>query len=205
MSAIKRSVALTILACGLSFTPAYAQPLTQQERETLVKHLDQTRQAFLASIAGVSDAQWTFKAAPDRWSIAEVAEHIAVSETTIRQLVTDQILKGPAVPRNPSPTSDETLLAGLLDRTNKFQAPEMLKPTNRWATRDALAKDFEAAREKTAAYVKTTTDDLRGHAGPHPVFKMLDGYQWVLLLSGHSARHTAQIEEVKTSPGYPAK
>jgi len=53
--------------------------------------------------------------------------------------------------------------------------------------------------------VKTTTDDLHGHAGPHPVFKMLDGYQWVLLLSGHSARHTAQIEEVKTNAGYPAK
>lgn len=24
-----------------------------------------------------------------------------------------------------------------------------------------------------------------------------------VLLSGHAARHTAQIEEVKTSPGYP--
>jgi len=27
----------------------------------------------------------------------------------------------------------------------------------------------------------------------------------VLLLSGHSARHTAQIEEVKASAGYPSK
>ncbi len=53
--------------------------------------------------------------------------------------------------------------------------------------------------------MKTTTDDLRGHGAPHPVFKMLDGYQWVLLLSGHSARHTAQIEEVKAGAGYPAK
>jgi len=32
---------------------------------------------------------------------------------------------------------------------------------------------------------------------------MLDGYQWVLLLSGHAARHTAQILEVKERPGYP--
>jgi hypothetical protein len=53
--------------------------------------------------------------------------------------------------------------------------------------------------------MKATTDDLHGHGGPHPVFKMLDGYQWVLLLSGHSARHTAQIEEVKASAGYPPK
>ena len=198
-------VALAVLALTLSVAPAFAQPLTQQERDSLLKHLQQTRQAFLDSISGLSDAQWTFKAGPDRWSIAEVAEHIAISETTILQIVTDQIMKGPAVPRNPNSVSDEKLLAWLLDRSSKFQAPEMLKPTHRWATRDALTKDFLAAREQTATYVKTTTDDLHGHAGPHPVFKMLDGYQWVLLLSGHSARHTAQIEEVKASAGYPPK
>jgi len=201
----KRIAGLVVVALTLSLAPAAAQPLSQQERDSLVKHLEQTRQAFVASVSGLSDAQWTFKAAPDRWSIAEAAEHIAVSETTIRQLVTDQVLKAPAVPRNPNPVSDEALLAGLLDRTSKFQAPEMLKPTNRWASRDALVKEFLAARDKTATYVKTTTDDLHGHAGPHPVFKMLDGYQWLLLLSGHSARHTAQIDEVKTAPGYPAK
>jgi hypothetical protein len=115
------------------------------------------------------------------------------------------MLKGPAIPRDPDTVSDEKLLAWLLDRTSRFQAPEMLKPTNRWATRDALTKEFLAAREKTTTYVRTTTDDLRGHGGPHPVFKMLDGYQWLLLLSGHSARHTAQIAEVKVSDGYPAK
>jgi hypothetical protein len=101
--------------------------------------------------------------------------------------------------------SDEALLAALLDRTSKFQAPEILKPTNRWATRDALVKDFTAARDVTVNYVKTTSDDLHGHAAPHPAFKTLDGYQWLVLLSGHSARHTAQIAEVKTTPGYPAK
>lgn len=200
-----RLVVCSLAAVALSLVPASAQPLTQQERDTLAKHLDQTRQAFLASISGVSEAQWKYKAGPERWSIAEVAEHIAISETTLLQLVTDRVLKSPAVPRDPNAVSDATLLEGLLDRTSKFQAPEMLKPTSRWATRDALAKDFAAAREKTTAYVKTTTDDLRGHGAPHPVFKMLDGYQWIMLLSGHAARHTAQIEEVKTSPGYPAK
>lgn len=59
----------------------------------MLKHLQQTRQAFLDSIADLSDAQWTFRAGPSRWSIAEVAEHIAISETTIFQLVTDKMLK----------------------------------------------------------------------------------------------------------------
>ena len=205
MSTTNRVFALAVLAFSLSLVQAFAQPLTQQERDSLLKHLQQTRQAFLESIVDLSDAQWTFRAGPDRWSIAEVAEHIAISETTILQLVTDKMLKGPAIPRDLDRVSDEQLLVWLLDRTSRFQAPEMLTPTNRWATRDALTKEFLAAREKTTTYVRTTTDDLRGHGGPHPVFKMLDGYQWLLLLSGHSARHTAQIAEVKASDGYPAK
>jgi len=200
----KRVFGLALVAYALSLVSASAQPLTQMEREALLAHLQQTRQAFLDSIARVADAQWTFKAAPDRWSIADVAEHIAISETTILQLVTDKMLKGPAIPPNPNRIPDEKLLAFLLDRTSRFQAPEMLKPTNRWPTREALTKDFIAAREKTAAFVKTSTDDLHGHGGPHPVFKMLDGYQWLLLISGHVARHTAQIEEIKASAGYPA-
>jgi hypothetical protein len=200
----RQLIALAGLTLFLSTAPASAQQLTDQERDTLLKHLQQTRQAFLDSVAGLSDAQWTFKAGPDRWSIAEVAEHIAVSESTILQLITDKIMKGPAVaPRDPNAISDEMLLTSLMDRTSRFQAPEFLRPTNRWATRDALVKDFIAAREKTAAYVRTTNDDLHGHGAPHPVFKMLDGYQWLLLLSGHSARHTAQINEVKASAGYP--
>ncbi len=198
-----RLAALTCLALTLFVAPAAAQQLTEQDRMTLQKHLQQTRQAFLESISGLSDAQWTYKAGPDRWSIAEVAEHIAISETTILQLVTEKVLKSPPFQRDPNGMSDEKLIAGLMDRTNRFQAPEMLRPTNRWTTRDALAKDFIAARDKTEAYVKATTDDLHGHGGPHPVFKMLDGYQWVLLLSAHSGRHTAQINEVKESPGYP--
>ena len=51
--------------------------------------------------------------------------------------------------------------------------------------------------------VKETKDDLRGHGMPHPVLKTLDGYQWVLLIAGHSARHTAQIDEVKADPKFP--
>ena len=200
-----RTLALVALAFTLSPAPAQGEPLTQQERDSLVKHLEQTRKAFLEATSDLSDAQWTFRAGPDRWSIAEVAEHIAISETTILQLVTEKMLKAPAIPPQPNSVSDEKLLAWLLDRTAKFQAPEMLRPSHRWATREALTKDFLAARENTMTYARTTTDDLHGHGGPHPVFKMLDGYQWLLLLSGHSARHIAQIEEVKASANYPAK
>jgi uncharacterized damage-inducible protein DinB len=197
---------LLILACvtALAMPQAAAQKgLSQKDRDAGTKYLEETRARFLASIDGLSDAQWTYKAGPDRWSIAEVAEHIAISESTILGMVTDQILKTPEVPADPGRPTDEKVIQTITDRSSKAQAPEMLKPTNRWPTRASLTKDFEASRQRTIDYLKTTKDDLRGHARAHPALKTIDGYQWVLLLAAHSARHTAQIEEVKAAAGYP--
>ena len=157
---------------------------------------------FLKSVDGLNEAQWRFKAGPDRWSIAEVAEHIALSESLILGMVEGQVLKAPAKKAGEG-IPDEKLIVGITDRSQKAQAPEVLKPVNTWPTREALVKDFNAARDKTIAWTKTTTEDLRAHAAPHPAFGPLDAHQWILLAAGHSARHTAQIDEVKTSAGYP--
>jgi len=185
-------------------TPA-PTPLTASEREVALNSLQATHDAFLKSIAGLSDKQWRFKPAPDRWSVAEVAEHIAVSESMIFGLVQKQIMMSPANPEKRPEVAgkDEIVLTKVPDRSRKAQAPEFLKPTNRWATREELIKAFEDSRKATMDYVRTTNDDLRDHFGPHPLLGSLDAYQWILLISAHSERHTKQIEEVKADPGFP--
>jgi hypothetical protein len=199
-------VAALLSSVAMSQGAPSPAPVSAKDRAAAVDYLEQTRDAFLRSIDGLSDAQWTFKAAPDRWSIAEVAEHIAVSESTLFQLVTEKIMKAPKSAAGAATVSDEKLIAMITDRSQKAQAPEMLRPTNRWPTREALTKDFVAARQKTINYVKDTPEDLRAHAAPHPALKAdVDGHQWILFVAGHSARHTAQLNEVKTAPGYPGK
>jgi uncharacterized damage-inducible protein DinB len=201
-------------ACAQTFAFAQDKPaaevkgtLTDQERAEAVKYFEETRKAFLDSLKGVSKEQWNFKAAPDRWSIAEVAEHIAISEETIFNLVSKQIMQTPAAPeKRESVKGKEVMLrANITDRSSKFQAPEMLKPTNRWPNQEELVKAFNASRDRTIKYIQTTQDELRVHFMPHPVLKDMDGYQWLFLISGHSARHTAQINEVKEDPKYPKK
>lgn len=182
--------------------PAPQSAATQKERADAVRYLEVTRQAFLKSVEGVTEAQWKFKPSPETWSIAEVAEHIAISEGLILGMITTQMLQAP--PLKPGEgILDEKLIAMITDRSQKAQAPEMLRPVNKWATREALVNDFNAERDKTVAWLKTTTENLRGHAAPHPAFGPLDTHQWILLLAGHSARHTAQIEEAKTAAEYP--
>ena len=198
MKALLTATALTALVWA---APAAAQD-AKADRAKAVAYLEETRAKFVKSVDGLTEAQWRFKAGPDRWSIAEVAEHIALSESLILGMVEGQVLKAPPKKAGEG-IPDEKLIAGVTDRSQKAQAPEQLKPTNKWPTREALVKDFNAARDKTIEWTKTTTEDLRGHAAPHPAFGPLDAHQWILLVAGHSARHTAQIEEVKTSAGYP--
>jgi hypothetical protein len=199
-------VLMLALAC-FAQTGAVPAPttLSAAEREAALNSLQATHDAFLKSIAGLSEKQWRFKPAPDRWSVAEVSEHIAVSEATIFGLVQGTIMKSPANPDRRAEVAgkDEIVLTKVPDRTHKVQAPEFLRPTNRWATREELTKAFEDSRKATMDYVRTTNDDLRDHFGPHPVLGTLDAYQWILLISAHSERHTKQIEEVKADPNFP--
>ena len=208
---VKKSAAVFSLVLCLAVSaiaqsaPAASTTLTPQEREFALKQYETTRDNFLKSIAGLSQKQWTFKPAPDRWSVAEVAEHITVSESTLMGLIQKQVMQSPAAPekREQVKGRDEMILQRMPDRSHKAQAPEILRPTGRWATEADLTKAFEQSRQANIDYIRTTSDDLRDHFFDHPAFGTLDGYQWLLLLSAHSARHTAQIEEVKANPNFP--
>ena len=195
------------LALAQTAAPAKAETLTDAERKEAIKYLEETRKNFLDSVKGLSEAQWKFKAAPDRWSVAEVAEHIAISEESLMSLVTERVMKSPAAPekKEAAKGKDAQLRNQVVDRSTKVQAPEMLKPTNRWATQAELTKAFNASRDKTIAYIKTSQEDLRSHFAPHQLLKDLDAYQWITLISAHSARHTDQIKEVKADPNFPKK
>jgi DinB superfamily len=183
---------------------AASTTLTPRERDAAIKQFEATRDNFLKSIAGLSEKQWTFKPAPDRWSVAEVSEHITISEITLFGLV-QKTMQTPATPerREQVKGKDEMILQRVPDRSHKAQAPEFLKPTDRWPTEADLTKAFEQARAANINYIRTTNDDLRDHFFDHPVFGTLDDYQWLLLIAAHSARHTQQIEEVKADPNFP--
>ena len=185
-------------------TLAFAAPLEQGERDRAMSHLHATRKVFLDSIAGLSDAQWNFKPAADRWSIAECAEHIAVSDDSLFDLMR-QTLKSPAALEKKSAVKDEFILQVVPDRSVKAKAPEFLQPKRRWPDRETLIAHFKQSRDRNIAYIQTTEDDLRSHFMDHPLLKTIDAYQVMLLLSAHCERHTAQIEEVKADSHYPKR
>jgi hypothetical protein len=182
---------------------SYGQALAQADRDRALKYLQITKENVLAATKGLSEAQWNFKPGPDRWSVAEVMEHIAAAEDLLFDLTTKQVMNAPPRPDGDDVKAiDESVLAKVPDRTVKQQAPEPLKPTNRYGSPDAAVKHFVESRDKTIDFLRKTPD-LRAHAIDSPFGKKLDAYQWILFIAAHSERHTKQINEVKADPNFP--
>jgi Tfp pilus assembly protein PilE len=197
---MKRMVVVGLLL--LLAVPSFAaETMTDAERAALVAHLERTAARFEKSLGGVSAGQWSFKAAPERWSVAEAAEHIIASESFIRGAI-EKAMTGEATDVPAAARKDAVLDKLITDRSKKFQAPEPLKPAGKYASPAEALAAFRAERQKTIEFVKNG-GDFRTHAAEHPAVGLMDGYSWVVFLSGHSERHTLQIEEVQADAGYP--
>jgi len=201
---VKYSLAMVLaLACLAGL--AWAQSLSQPDRDKALAYLESTRQGVIDATKGLSSAQWNFKPGPDRWSVAEVCEHIAAAEDYLRGMITEKVMTAPQRPAGEDVAAiDEMVLKMIPDRSHKAQAPDPLKPTNRFGSPEGSLQHFMEARTTTQDFLKKTPD-LREHALDSPLGKKLDAYEWVLFIGAHSERHTKQILEVKADPNFPKK
>jgi len=182
---------------------APAQELSQEDLEKGVKHLTGTRDAIVEATRNFSAAQWNFKPAPERWSVAECLEHITVTEEFLFKMVSDEMEKPPADSPDTATErmTDDKVLTFVTDRSQRFQAPEPVRPTGRWATPQETLKEFLTLRARTLDFLKKTAG-LRAHISDTPLGRM-DAYQRLLFLSGHSERHFKQMKEVMAEPNFP--
>ena len=180
-------------------------PVTEQERDYAIHALKATKDALHQSLAGLTNAQLSYKPANDRWSVAECVEHIALIERGIFAA----IQKGMAYPANPEKRaeikySDVDVIKAVRSRVVALPSPDPFVPTGRFNSVSAALDDFDKQRDVVISYVRTVTDDLRTHYFRHIALGWLDAYQAILLLASHGERHRKQIEEVKAGSGFPA-
>lgn len=191
------------IALALPVAAPNAADVSAQDRTKLVDYLTKTRDQVLAESSKLTEAQWNFKPGPDRWSVGQVVEHLALAESYIFDLQQKAMTGPPATPEQQAATTDKDamIMKAIPDRTQKAQAPEPLQPGKLGSRADVL-KAFKDRRAKTLEYARKTKDDLRARVGESPLGP-LDGYQWLLFMAAHSERHLAQIKEVKADAQFP--
>ena len=180
--------------------------LTDAERTAVIRLLTDARAALLGAVEPLSDAQWSFKPEPDRWSIGEIVEHLGLVERGLFRRV-ERALDKPADPEWDASIDRKTeMIAQTLgDRVARREAPAPVIPTGT-VGRDEALRIYTTRREESLAFATTTREPLKAHTDDHhrPAIGTLNAYQWLMYIPLHNLRHVKQIEEITRSPAFPA-
>jgi hypothetical protein len=175
--------------------------MNSEEKSKAAHYLASTRDNLVRAVTGLSDSQWDFKPAADRWSVAEILEHIVLVENRVHAIIGGMPAAPPAEPDRIDSQIDEVVLAKVPQRLAKVQAGPQVTPSRQWSPAETL-KRFLDSRDETLRLL-ASAPSLRGHVVPHPILGPWDGYQWILAAAAHGSRHTEQILEVKADAGFP--
>ena len=173
------------------------------DKSMAIGALEENAESFHAMVDGLSPEQLAFRESPDRWSIAEVAEHIVTVEGMLNPMVAGVLESEPSTVAPDSTVTDEAVIGTMKDRTNKMTAPPEAVPTGKYTSADEILAAFDSVRDMTLGMVETTSVDLRTVYGEYPPMGTLDGAQWLLFIASHSDRHVAQMQQVKDDANYP--
>lgn len=169
----------------------------------LLNDLDLHHAALRAAVDSVPAADRQRQPGTDRWSVAQVVEHLAIVEARIAGM----FAKAADLARaNGKKADDEAVLAPdlldvepLLDRTQRRTASEASRPQGGLDAATALTR-LEGERSKFRDAVIAADDVALDDAiTNHPRLGALNMYQWVLFTGAHESRHAAQIREIGES------
>lgn len=170
--------------------------------QEVLDHLDTSRAALKQAVASVPADMLAARPAPERWSVVDVIDHLALVETRVARLLVSELQKAKAngLPSETSTSGavEAQLVSGLLDRTKPLVAGETSQPRgisleSAWATLDS---ERSALRDAIAAADGLALGTVRI---PHPRLGDLDLYQWFTFLGAHESRHVEQIHETRAA------
>jgi len=203
----KGCILLTMLVItGLAGT-VNNSTLSNHERKFAISQLKDTRTDLLTILKGLSDKQFNFKPAADKWSIKEFLYHIYLTDKVVWNKL-ESAMKEPATPERRSELNltDEQVLAVVADKKSGLTSAEILLPGTRpniQSPSEAYSK-FRSSRAEHLKYVKTTTGDLRNRVIHLPI-GWVDCYQALIFMTGHCNSHIQQIHQILMDPRFPKK
>jgi hypothetical protein len=168
--------------------------------EELLRHLEATRGTLREAVDAVPPDRRESRPHPDRWSVAEVLEHLGAVERRVTQLFTTRLAEARAAGLEPERDTSSIVATidhrVLLDRSRRITAGEHVLPRGELdssAAWTALEESRRRLRELVIAYDGLA---LGAVTQPHVVLGTLGANQWFAFLGSHEARHAAQIREV---------
>lgn len=174
---------------------------TAADKQETIDQFIRTRDAVVKETENLTPAQWEFRESPDRWSIAQVVEHLALWEIIWSREISIGSRNKPQ-PELLKTTRPDSYYHEFIMEPAPHKSSEIAVPMGLIKGKDNLAF-FLHGREQNLAFLRSTEADMRAifelTATPDPrnLHQVLI-YQW-----GHVDRHLRQIAKVKSNPAFP--
>ncbi len=168
--------------------------------EEVLNYLDAERSALREAVESVPTELRNQQPGPDRWSVAQVLQHLVIIEKRIGMGMSKWVADAKAAGAGPEVETSSVLnsldLALIADRSRRRNAPEEVRPNG-----DLDAASAWTALEQTRAALRAAVLPADGLAlggviQPHPVLGPINLYQWLLFVGSHETRHTGQVREI---------
>jgi hypothetical protein len=173
----------------------------------ILESVGRTHQRLYEQLDGLTPGQADYRLADGRWTIEEIAEHLAnvqegmgkVTSLLLRQAEAEGAA-GPSDGRIAPPD-----MSVVIDRVDeRFEAPENVVPQGGRSIDESIERLKKNYDRLLGMRPRIEASDLSRYTYPHQAFGPLNGYQWLALIDLHERRHIEQIQGIKSSPGYPS-
>lgn len=165
----------------------------------LFVYVDQEHADLKATVLTVPPHHLRESPGPQRWSVAQVLEHLVLTERQVAGLL-NRLLSRAAARGIPPETDERPILAvidtrRITDRSIRTIAIDALRPPGTLAPAESI-EALDAARIELEQAARIGSGlALAQITYPHPTLGTLNAYEWIAFVGAHMARHNEQIRE----------
>ena len=183
---------------------------------------DTVRRQLDARLENLSEAQQNFRPADGAWSIADIIDHLAITEHNTVKLIGMLLKKSEgaaaataatdagdgdgvdAQTATSAPPFQPFSLDNFIEQVKdvKLTAPEVVRPGGNVTLADALANLRRTRADIEAMRPRLESANLGVATYPHPAFGEFNAAQWLAFNGLHERRHLRQIENLMAAPGF---
>ena len=186
---------------------------SQNFLKTVIEEADRNSQGAQQLVDGLSDHQMSWTSSPDRWSIAQCLDHLAVTSRQFNSHFTTAINQGrqkspvkSALPYKPSWVGGWLIRQVVPETTRKVPAPKVFRPAQSALIEGAL-ENFLNQQSIFLGFVREAQGidynkvRLRSPVTPLMRYSLADAFVVTVV---HGWRHLAQARRVRDTSGFPA-
>ena len=148
-------------------------------------------------VASLSDEQTAAMPEDEKWTIAEIVEHIAIVQDGMTKISAKLLTQAKAAGKTSDGTarlSENFATKAAEAQQLKFEAPDRVRPTGTQTIAESLTKMEETRRALEDLRPLFESVECSDFKFPHPFMGDLTAHEWLALIGGHEARHLKQIE-----------